>query len=89
MSSQSTQYDVVIVGAGTAGIPCAIEAANAGASVLLIEKHHRIGGTLHLSSGEMSAGGTRRQASQGINDSVESHLNDIWEIEEYIRISIS
>jgi predicted oxidoreductase len=80
MSESETRYDVVIVGAGTAGIPCAIHAAQAGARVLLVEKDRRIGGTLHITGGHMAAAGTRRQAERGIEDSVEAHLADIRRI---------
>ncbi|WP_222709064.1 FAD-dependent oxidoreductase [Nonomuraea sp. C10] len=73
-------YDLVVVGAGTAGIPCAAEAAHGGARVLLVEKDHRVGGTLHISGGHMAAAGTRRQAERGIADSVEAHLADIRRI---------
>lgn len=73
-------YDLVVVGAGTAGIPCAAQAAHGGLRVLLVEKDHRIGGTLHISGGHMAAAGTRRQAERGITDSVEAHLADIRRI---------
>ena len=58
-------YDLIVVGAGTAGIPCAIEAAEAGARVLLIEKAAEVGGTLHVSGGHLSAAGARRQRERG------------------------
>jgi len=38
-----TEYDVIIVGAGPAGSSAARYAAEAGASVLLLEKRHEIG----------------------------------------------
>ena len=41
----SQHYDVIIVGGGTAGIPCALFAAQGGARVLLIEKSPALGGT--------------------------------------------
>lgn len=74
------QYDLVVVGAGTGGIPCAVEAAAHGARVLLLEKDSRIGGTLHTTGGHMSAAGTRRQREHGIEDSVPAHLADIERI---------
>ncbi|MCL3818724.1 FAD-dependent oxidoreductase [Aeromicrobium wangtongii] len=74
--------DVVVVGAGAAGLSCAIRAASAGASVLLVEKDRRLGGTLHLSGGHLAAGGTRRQREQGIADSPEEHLTDIRRISQ-------
>ncbi len=68
------------MGAGTAGLPCAIHAAQSGARVLLVEKDNRIGGTLHITGGHMAAGGTRRQAERGIADSPAQHLADIKRI---------
>jgi succinate dehydrogenase/fumarate reductase flavoprotein subunit len=73
-------FDLVVIGAGTAGIACAIAAVEGGARVLLIEKDPQIGGTLHVSGGHMSAAGTRRQAARGIVDSPEDHLADIRRI---------
>ena len=35
-------YDFIVVGAGTAGLPCAIFGARAGARVLVVEKEARI-----------------------------------------------
>ena len=73
-------WDLVVVGAGTAGIPCAVEAANRGAKVLLLEKQSEVGGTLHVSGGHLSAGGSRRQRARGISDSPEAHLADLRRI---------
>ena len=70
-------YDLIVVGAGTAGLPCAIEAALAGGRVLLLEKSDEIGGTLQVSGGHMSAAGTARQKAKGIDDSVGAHRADI------------
>ena len=78
---QSGQWDMIVVGAGTTGLPAATFAAKRGGRVLLVEAAGRIGGTLHLSSGQVSAAGTRLQAEKGIEDSPEEHL------EEAIRIS--
>jgi succinate dehydrogenase/fumarate reductase flavoprotein subunit len=74
------RWDVVIVGAGTAGIPCALAAADQGARVCVVEKEADVGGTLHVSGGHMSAGGTRRQRERGITDSPERHLADLLRI---------
>ena len=56
-----SNFDFIVVGAGAAGLPCAIFGARAGARVLLVEKQSGIGGTLHVSSGHLAAGGTKRQ----------------------------
>lgn len=79
MQSESS-YDVVVVGAGTAGIPCALHAAQAGARVLLVEKDSKIGGTLHVTGGHMAAAGAKRQVEHGIEDTPEAHLADIRRI---------
>ena len=71
------EFDVIIVGAGTAGMPCAITLAEHGARVALIEKDPEVGGTLHLSAGQMSGSGSRLQRAKGIDDSPDAHLADI------------
>lgn len=89
----SANYDVLVVGAGTAGIPCALAAARAGASVLLVEREDDIGGALHASTAQMSAGGSRRQRERGVADSTERHVADIFRInhgtgrEDLIRLA--
>lgn len=75
-------YDLLIVGAGTAGMACAITAAQQGTRVAVIEKADHIGGALHWSGGHMSAGGTRRQKTLGIDDSPQKHYEDIIRINE-------
>lgn len=74
------QPDILIVGAGTAGMPCAIEAVAAGARVLVVDQAARVGGTLHVSLGQMSGAGSRLQADRGIADSAQAHLDDIHRI---------
>ena len=39
------EADVVVVGAGCMGLPAAIQAAEAGASVTLVEANYDVGGT--------------------------------------------
>jgi len=68
------------VGAGTAGMACAITAAQNGARVGIVEKADHIGGAMHWSGGHMSAGGTKRQKALGIEDSPEKHYQDITRI---------
>ena len=59
-------WDVIIIGGGTTGMPAAIFAAVRGAQVLVIEAAAELGGTLHLSMGQMSAAGTALQKVQHI-----------------------
>jgi fumarate reductase flavoprotein subunit len=74
------QWDVIVVGGGTAGLPTAIFAGQRGAKVLIIEAAGQIGGTLFLSSGQMSAAGTKLQKTKGIDDTAQSHFDDVMKI---------
>lgn len=76
----SDNYDVIIIGAGSTGMPAGIFAAERGARVLQIEADKRIGGTLYWSSGQMSAAGTRLQEAAGIDDSADEHYEDAMRI---------
>lgn len=72
----SDTWDIICVGAGSAGLPLAIRAAERGAKVLQIDADSRIGGTLHWSSGQIAAAGTRLQKEAGIVDSPDEHYDD-------------
>jgi fumarate reductase flavoprotein subunit len=73
-------YDGIVVGAGSAGLPTAYFAARRGGKVLLVDADRRIGGTMQISSGQMSAAGTKLQARKGIIDSADDHYADILRI---------
>ncbi len=68
--------DVLVIGAGSAGLNAAIAAKRAGAKVVLIEKHSYAGGNSMLAAGGYNACGTPEQAKKGIKDSVESYVQD-------------
>ena len=76
----SETWDLIVIGGGSAGLPCAIFAAQQGARVLVVERSHRLGGTLDRSSGQIAAAGTRLQAELEIDDSPEAHFDDIMRI---------
>lgn len=61
-------YDVVVIGAGGAGFSAAIEAKQAGASVVLLEKMPTVGGNTLISGGEMNAPDNWVQRALGIDD---------------------
>ncbi len=73
-------YDILIIGAGTAGMACAITAAERGLKVGVVEKVDYVGGAMHWSGGHMSAGGARIQKERGIVDSAKKHLEEIYKI---------
>jgi fumarate reductase flavoprotein subunit len=73
-------FDVIVVGAGTAGLPAAICAADRGLRVGLVEAAGVVGGTLHLSTASISAAGTSIQARHGVVDSAELHYDDCMRI---------
>ena len=68
------EADVVIVGAGGTGIVAAIEARDAGASVLVLEKAAIVGGTTSLSGAVIQASNTDVQRAGGVEgDTPEQH----------------
>lgn len=75
-----TMTDLLVIGAGTAGLPAAIEAARHGLRVTVVEQADQVGGTLWRSWAQMSAGGTSLQQARGIHDSPELHFDDVMRI---------
>ena len=68
------------MGAGASGLPAAITARDRGASVILIDANHDIGGHAMLSGGEVPlGGGTSLQKKYGVVDSADQvyldHMN--------------
>ncbi len=79
-AARATSWDLIVVGGGNAGLPAALFAAQRGARVLIVEAAGQVGGTLFLSSGQMSAAGTRLQRERGIVDTPQSHYDDVMRI---------
>ncbi len=75
--------DVIVVGAGAAGLPASVMARDLGATVIAIDENHDIGGHAMVSGGRLPlGGGTSFQKRFGIEDSVDqvfldhtTHLN--------------
>lgn len=64
--------DVVVVGAGASGLPAAIMARDQGASVIVIDANHDIGGHAMLSGGRVPlGGGTSLQKKYNVADSAD------------------
>lgn len=76
-------YDVVVVGAGAAGIPAAIRAAELGMKVLVVDANYDIGGHAIISQGNTAlGGGNAHQKKYGIQDSPEILFKDLtdWSV---------
>ena len=75
-------YDVVVVGAGFAGMCAALEAAEQGAKTVLLEKMGRPDGTTVYSSGWIAAVGSRFQKNHP-EDNEEAFFQDMMKLSGY------
>lgn len=69
-----SEVDVIILGTGAAGMAAALAAHEAGASVALIERYDRIGGTSAISGGVIWVADNPRMRAAGMADSREDAL---------------
>lgn len=72
--------DVVIVGAGLAGLRAAMEAAAGGATVCVLEKLSSPGGSTVMSSGTFAFSGTDLQRAANINDDTDRLRQDFLDL---------
>lgn len=70
------EADVVVVGAGGAGLTAGIKAREEGRSVIILEKAGNTGGNTNRATGGMNAAETDYQEKAGIEDSVEQFIED-------------
>ena len=75
----SRSFDVVIAGGGAAGVMAAINAAKAGASVLLVQATVVLGGNSAISSGWIRSVNTKWHAKKGIQDTAKAYEENIIE----------
>ena len=76
-TAETLDCDVVIVGAGGAGLTAAVRATQEGAKVLVLEKMPMVGGNSLKASGGMNCAGTKFQEAAGIIDSgVQEFIED-------------
>lgn len=84
--TSETVYDVIVVGYGVAGATAALEAIDAGARVLVLDRGYG-GGASGLSGGVVYAGGgTTHQRAAGLNDSPDNMYRYLrQEVEDYVK----
>lgn len=70
------EADVVVIGAGGAGLTSAIAAHEKGAKVILIEKTELLGGNTNYATAGLNAAGTKIQEKLGEKDSSELFYED-------------
>lgn len=71
--------DVVVIGAGGAGLAAAVTANQEGASVIVVEKMPKIGGNTILSGGAMNAVDEGSETAVKNKDSVDLHYKQTFE----------
>jgi fumarate reductase flavoprotein subunit len=80
----SYDYDVAVIGSGAAGLSAAISAADAGASVVVLEADTQIGGSSRLSGGHFYAAGTSIQKAAGINDTPDAMFEHYMTLNQWL-----
>lgn len=73
---EDREADVVVIGAGGAGLSAAIEANNNGSKVIVLEKMPIIGGNTKFATGGLNAAETVSQEALGIDDSIDLFIED-------------
>ncbi len=79
------EADVVVIGSGALGLPAAIRAREAGASVIVVDTNYEVGGHALLSGGHVAlGGGTSAQKKYNIQDSPDILFRDLtdWSVVE-------
>lgn len=65
----AADWDLIVIGAGGAGLSAAASAAERGGRVLILESEGAVGGSMSLAAGMFTAAGTRVQEALGVHDS--------------------
>ena len=87
-TDETLECDVLVVGAGGAGLTAAVRANQQGANVLVIEKMPMVGGNSNRAEGGMNAAGTKLEEELGLLDpelgelqsTVENYIADTYRL---------
>ncbi|MBR4392616.1 MAG: flavocytochrome c [Oscillospiraceae bacterium] len=87
-TDETLECDVLVVGAGGAGLTAAVRANQEGADVLVIEKMPMVGGNSNRAEGGMNAAGTKLEEELGLLDpslgelqsTVENYIADTYRL---------
>ncbi len=74
--AEQPDADILIVGAGIAGLTTALEAGRQGMSVIVVDMWSVFGGHGVMSNGKISIVGSQFQEAEGVKDSVELAIKD-------------
>ena len=77
---RSEAWDIVVIGAGLAGIRAALVASSLGARTLVLEKMPEPGGSSLLAGGFFAFAGTSAQRSRGLEDSLDLMKKDFLDL---------
>ncbi len=75
-TEKTLEVDIVVVGAGGAGMTAAITAKQDGKNVIILEKMPYVGGNTTKATGGMNAAETHYQSELGITDTIEQYVED-------------
>lgn len=81
--SAAQRTNLLIVGAGTAGLPAALTAAKAGIKVTLLEKMPYTGGSLTVSGATIAAANTKFSEGLDLGDSPDRHFFETLKMGDY------
>ena len=83
MGNNNMNTEFLVIGGGIAGFAAALQAAQAGTKVVLLEKMEQTGGSSAMSGGCLAFAGTDMQAREGIEDSSELLKQDLLEVGQH------
>lgn len=77
------EWDLIVVGAGGAGLSAAASAAEQGGRVLVLESEEAVGGSMSLAAGMFTAAGTRVQQALGVEDSPDRFYQHYMDLNQW------